>query len=160
MKKAIGAVSGWTTCDTHTTFSTSYTSVSAHLQETDNWTTSAVNVPGYIVRGTDHGRTAILCPREVYHFRRSWVDNDRCTAILVGSMMLLTEYMPHSGCDEEDYIEALETVRAIPTEGRKVGAVDFFHDGEINIELRLGKRARTCTALTALNMARSLRTRL
>ena len=47
------------------------------LQEADPWTTSAMNVPGYIVYGTDHGRTAILCPREVNHFRRSWVDNER-----------------------------------------------------------------------------------
>ena len=38
------------------------------LQETDNWTTFAMNVPGYIVYGTDHGRTAILCPQEVNHF--------------------------------------------------------------------------------------------
>ena len=34
------------------------------LQETDKWTTSAMNVPGYIVYGNDHGRTTILCPRE------------------------------------------------------------------------------------------------
>ena len=81
------------------------------LQETDHWTTSAMNVPGYIVYGTDHGRTAILCPREVNHFRRSCVDNERCTAIL-GSTTLLAVYMPHSGRDEMDYIEALESVRA------------------------------------------------
>ena len=59
------------------------------LQETDSWTTSAMNILGLIVYGVDHGRTAILCPREVNQFRRSWVDNERCTAILVGSMMLL-----------------------------------------------------------------------
>ena len=29
------------------------------LQETDNWTTSSINGPGYIVYGTDLGRTAI-----------------------------------------------------------------------------------------------------
>ena len=43
--------------------------------------------------------------------------------------------MPHSG-REEDYIEALETVRVPLTEGRKVGAVDFLVDS--NAELRLG----------------------
>ena len=46
--------------------------------------------------------------------------------------------MPHSGRDEEDYIEALETVRATLTEGRKAGAIDFFIGGDINIESRLG----------------------
>ena len=72
------------------------------LQETDSWTTSAVNVPGYIVYGNDHGRTAILCPREVNHFSRSWADHERCTAIMVGSTMLLSVFVPHSGRDEEE----------------------------------------------------------
>ena len=40
--------------------------------------------------------------------------------------MLLSAKMPHSGRDEEDYIEALETVRATLFEEKKAGAVDFF----------------------------------
>ena len=88
------------------------------LQETDHWTTSAMNVPGYIVYGTDHGRTAILCPREVDHFRRSWVDNGRCTAILLGSTMLLSVHMPHRGRDEVDYIEGLLSWREKEREPR------------------------------------------
>ena len=32
------------------------------LRETDNWTTSAMSVPGYIVYGRDHGRIAIFVP--------------------------------------------------------------------------------------------------
>ena len=96
-----------------------------------------MNLPGYTVYGRDHGRTAILRPREVNHFRRSWVDHDRCTAILVGSSMLLSVYMPHSGCDEEDYTEALETVRIIVTDGRKAGTVDFYIGGDKNIVLKL-----------------------
>ena len=78
-----------------------------------------MNVPGYIVYSTDNGRTAILCPREVNHFRLSWVENERCTAILVGSTMLLSVYMPHSGRDEVDYIEALESVRRTLMEGKR-----------------------------------------
>ena len=66
-----------------------------------------MNVPGFIVYGRDHGGTAILCQREVNHFRRSWVDHERCTAILVRSSMLLSVYMPQ-WLDEEDYIETLE----------------------------------------------------
>ena len=62
-----------------------------------------MNVLRCIVYGTDHGRAAMLCPREVHHFRRSWVDSDRCTAIMVGSMMLLSVYLPNSGRDEVDH---------------------------------------------------------
>ena len=95
-----------------------------------------MNVLGYIVNGNDHGRKAILCPREVNHFRRSLADHERCTAIVVGSTLLLSVYMPQRGRDEEDYIEALETVRATLIEGKRAGAVDFFI-GDLNIELRL-----------------------
>ena len=48
-------------------------------------------------------------------------------------------FLPHSGRDEEDYIEALETVRTILVEGRKAGAVDFFIGGDMNILLKLPK---------------------
>ena len=111
------------------------------LQETDNWKTSAMNVPGYTVYGTDHGRTAILCQREVDHFRHSWVDNERCTAILVGTTMLLSFYMPHSRYDGVDYIETSESVRAILTDGKREGAVDFFIGGDL-IEHRIEIRHR------------------
>ena len=94
--------------------------------------------PGYIVYGRDHTRTAILCPREVNHVRRSWTDHERCATIMVGSSMLFSENVPHSGRDEEDHIDALEMVRATLIEGRKAGAVDFFIGVDINIELRLG----------------------
>ena len=57
---------------------------------------------------------------------------------MVGSTMLLSVCMPHSGRDEEDYIEALETVRATLTEWKKAGAADFFIGGDLNIEFRLG----------------------
>ena len=70
-KKVTGAVSGWTTCDCFFA-----------LQETDNWATSSMNVPGYVVCGVDHGRTAMLCPREVDHFRRLWVENGRCFGVV------------------------------------------------------------------------------
>ena len=66
-----------------------------------------------------------FCAREIDHFRRSWVDNERCTAILLGSTMLLSVYMPHSGLDEVHCVEALESVRAL-MEGKRMGAVDFF----------------------------------
>ena len=46
---------------------------------------------------------------------------------MVETMMLHSVYMPHSGRDEEDFIEAIETVTATLTEGGKAGAVDFHY---------------------------------
>ena len=71
---------------------------------------------------------------------------------MVGSTMLLSVYMPHSCRDEGDYIEALDTVRATLTEGKKqAGAVDFIIGGDINIEVRLGSTGEDGTASTLLN---------
>ena len=74
---------------------------------------------------------AILCPRGVHHFRRSWVDNGRCTAILVGTTMLFSVYMPLSGRDEVDYIEALELARATIMEGKRMVEVSLTMSMEI-----------------------------
>ena len=101
-----------------------YTCFSA-LQETDNLMTSAMNVAGYIVYGNDLGRTAILCPREVNHFRRSWIDNERCTAIMVGSTMLLSVYIYICRTVAVMRRTASRLWRRL-TEGKKAGAVDFF----------------------------------
>ena len=96
-----------------------------------------MNVPGYIVYGNDHGKTAISCPREVGHFRRSWVDHERCTASIVGSTMLLSVFMTLSGRDEEDHIKALVTVRDTLTEaGRREPKISLLA-GNLNIEFRL-----------------------
>ena len=83
------------------------------------------------------GKTAILCPRQVSQFRRSWISHERISAILVGSTMILSVYMPYSGRDEEEYIATLEAVRGIMGEGKNMGAMDFFIGGDINIELKL-----------------------
>ena len=56
---------------------------------------------------------------------------------MVGSVMLLSVNMPHSGREEEDHIEALETVRVTPTEGKRAGAADFFIGGDLHTELGL-----------------------
>ena len=129
-------MSGWTIYDTSKDFCTIFPCFFA-LQETDNWTISEMNVPGHIVYGRDLGETAILCPRQVRHFRRSWISHERVTAILVGSTMIKSVYMPHSGYDEEEYITTLDVVREIMLEGKNMGAEDFFIGGDINIELKL-----------------------
>ena len=49
-------------------------------------------------------------------------------------MILLSVYLPNSGRDEVDYIEALEVVRATLVEGKRMGAVEFFIGGDWNID--------------------------
>ena len=45
-------------------------------------------------------------------------------------------HVEHSATDV-DFIEALESVRVILTEGKRSGAVDFFIGGDLNVELKL-----------------------
>ena len=52
--------------------------------------------------------------------------------------MILSVCLPHSGFDEEDHFATLEAVRNIMDEGEKLGTVDFFISGDINMELKLG----------------------
>ena len=81
-----------------------------------------MEVENYIVCGCDHGKTFILCPRQVSQFRRSCGSHARCTAILVWSMMILSVFLPHSVCDGEDHITELEVVRIIMEEEKDMGA--------------------------------------
>ena len=113
------------------------------LQETDNRTTSAIPFLDTLHKVVTTEEHPILRPREVDHFRR-----ERCTA--VGSAVVLSVYLPHSGHDEEDYIEALETVRATLTDGKKAGAVDFSVGGNIDIELMLGNAGEDLQGLDSI----------
>ena len=58
--------------------------------------------------------------------------------------------MPQSGRDEEDHIEALETVRDVMTEGRSAGAVDFYIGGDINIEMKLSNPDKNLQGLDSM----------
>ena len=109
-----GVVNVWTICNTSTDFCMTFHVYA--LQKTDNLAISAMDVPGHIV---------------------SLVNHERCTAILVGAMMILSVYLPHSGFDEEDYFAMHEAVRNVMDEGKKLEAVDFFIGGDINVELKL-----------------------
>ena len=69
------------------------------LQETDNWKVSEMTVR----RGNSQlmSQSAVPDPSFVY---------ERCTAVLIISMMVLSVYLPHSGYDEEDHITEWELI--------------------------------------------------
>ena len=54
------------------------------LEETDNWRVTEMKVTGYVCYGWDDGRAAILC-----QVCRSWECHERCTAILIGCLIVL-----------------------------------------------------------------------
>ena len=82
------------------------------FQETDNWHVTGMEVLG---------NTAILCPGLVCQVRRSWDRHERCTAVLIASMVILPVDMPHGGYDELNSIVELEVVKIIIEEGKRMG---------------------------------------
>ena len=52
-------------------------------------------------------------------------DHERCTAIQVGSIMILSVYLPHSEYDEENHIGALEIINSEGVEEH--GCKRFLH---------------------------------
>ena len=54
-----------------------------------------------------------VCTGQVCQVRPSWEFHERCAAVLTGSLMVLSVYMPHGGYNEEDYITELELVKVI-----------------------------------------------
>ena len=85
-----------------------------------------MEVGNYIVCGRDHVKTAVLCPRQVGQFRRSRAGHERCTAILVATMMILSVYLPHGGYDEEDHVALLQGVRVIMEEVKGTGRQELL----------------------------------
>ena len=98
-KMGDGVVSGWTTCDTSTDFCVTFRvftlcKIGRYLP----WMCLVI-----FVYGRDLGKTAILCARLVCQFRRSRVSRARCTAILVGAMMILSVYLPRDARGSEGH---------------------------------------------------------
>ena len=114
VKMVTSVVIWWTIYNTYTCFQVLFPCTFA-FQEIDNWDVTATE-PGYIMNGCDQCKTAILCPGQVCQVCRSWESYERCTAILVGSMMVLSDYMPRGGYDEENSIAELEIVKIIMEE--------------------------------------------
>ena len=68
-----------------------------------------------------------------YQVRHSWECHERYSAVLIGSLMMLSVYMPRGGYDGEDFFTELELVE----EGKRMGVKDFPIGGDLNIGLKL-----------------------
>ena len=124
------------------------------FQETDNWNVTGMKVLGSVRYGWDGGKTAILRLRQVSQVRKSWECHERCTAVLIDSVMMLSVYMPHGGYDEEkNYIAELEIVKIIMEEGKNGSQGLLFVGGDLNIELKLEGVNGNFRVLTALTVA-------
>ena len=63
------------------------------------------------------------------------MSEERCTAILFGTTMVMAVYAPDAKKSQEMYEECVSSVVKVLREGRKGGARDFFSTCDFNVEL-------------------------
>ena len=81
----------------------------------------------------------MLCPRQVCQVRCSCECHERCTAVLIGAMMVFVRLHAARWYDEENFFTELEIVKVIMEEGKEDGSQGFFIGGDLKIELGSGE---------------------
>ena len=59
----------------------------------------SMDVSGFICLGSDGGQTALFLCASLMEARRSWVEYERCTAVLVSKTLVMTVHAQTSECD-------------------------------------------------------------
>ena len=83
------------------------------LQETKSWNVPNLELPGCVGCGSKLGFATLLVSKQFCTVKRSWKSEERCTAILFGTTMVMAVYAPDSKKRLEiKYFE--EVARAVP----------------------------------------------
>ena len=103
------------------------------LQETNNTKMDEMKIKEFVVHRRDGRLTAIFVPEKLQRNKQSWIHHDKCTALLVKSILLLSVHLPHDGYDEEEYVIVMATIQNVKR------AKKIMIGGDLNIELGLGE---------------------
>ena len=104
------------------------------LQETRSWYVLNLSLPFCFFFKV----TTPRCFRPFCKIQRSWRSEERCTAVLFGSVFVMAVYYaPDSGKDLEEYEKFIKEATIILHERRRAGARHFCIAGDLNIELGL-----------------------
>ena len=88
--------------------------------------------------GANLGSQRWLVAKQFCTIERSWRHEERCTAILFGSTLVMAVYAPDSSKDVELYEACVSNVlRRVLREGRRGGAEQFYITGDPNGELEM-----------------------
>ena len=69
--------------------------------------------------------------------KRSWRFEERCTAVLFGTSLVMAVHAPDCGKDLEMYEPFISSVTEVLREGRRGGAREFYVTVDLNVELGL-----------------------
>ena len=87
------------------------------FQETKSWNVPNLELPGCVGCGSKLGFATLLVSKQFRTVKRSWKSEERCTAILFGTTMVMAVYAPDSKKNSGNKV-----LRG----GRKGGAKNFY----------------------------------
>ena len=91
------------------------------VQETRSWDVPNLELKGFVCYGDKHGHPTLLVLEQFCTMKRSWESEERCTAILFGTTMVMTVYAPDSKKSLEMYKKCVSSVVKVLREGRRGG---------------------------------------
>ena len=96
-----------------------------------------LELPGYVCYGSKSGFATLLVSEHFRTIKRSWKFEERCTAILFGTTLVMVVYAPDSSKSLEMYETCTSNVVKVLREERRGGAKDFYIAGDLDVELVL-----------------------
>ena len=92
--------------------------------------------------GCKSGFATLLVSEHFRTIKRSLDFEERCTAILLGTTLVMAAYAPASGKSTELYEAFISSVLKVLREGPRGGARDFYITGDLNVELGMMYRRK------------------
>ena len=89
------------------------------VQETKSWDIPKLELRDFMCYGNKHGYATLLVSGQFCALQRSWESEERCTAILFGTTMVMAVHAPDSKKSLEMYEECVSSLVKILREGRK-----------------------------------------
>ena len=102
------------------------------IQETKSCDVLDLKLLGYVCHG---GKSGFATLEQFCTIKTSWRHEERCTAILFGTTLVMTVYAPDSSKDMELYETCVLSVLRVLRERRRGGVNKFYVTGDINVEL-------------------------
>ena len=105
------------------------------IQETRSWDVPNLELPGYVCFGSKFWLATLLVSEQFCKIRRSWRFEERCTAVLFGTTLVMAVYAPDCGNNLGVHETFIFNVTKVLREVRCGGARDFCVAGDPNVEL-------------------------
>ena len=102
------------------------------IQETKSWDVTNLKLLGYVCHVIKFGFATLLVSKQLGTTERSWRHEERCTAVLFGTTLMVA-YASDSSKSMGMYEAVISSVLGVLREGRRGAARDFHISGDLNV---------------------------